>query len=141
LAKDLGLSNKEMVDWLKSHDYDVKSHSSSLEDDQARAVAEKFQTEKAPKAAPPKPSSSGVVLRRKKADVLVPEAHDHAHDGHQPHAVQSPVEHHGAQADVPAEEPQAEPLAVAAEAVDQVAAEEPQQITAQDGSAAAAEGE
>src|SRR5207302_10648619 len=38
LAKDLGLSNKEMVDWLKAHEYDVKSHSSSLEDDQALAV-------------------------------------------------------------------------------------------------------
>ena len=75
LAKDLGLSNKEMVDWLRSHDYDVKSHSSSLEDDQAHAVVEKFQTEKVPKAAAPKPSASGVVLRRKKADVLGPDGH------------------------------------------------------------------
>ena len=78
LAKDLGLSNKEMVDWLKSHDYDVKSHSSSLEDDQARAVTEKFAAEKSPKAAAPKPSTGGVVLRRKKADVIVPETHAHA---------------------------------------------------------------
>src|SRR5947208_2613772 len=79
LAKDLGLSNKEMVDWLKAHDYDVKSHSSSLEDDQARAVAEKFHAEKAPKAPPPKPAGSGLVLRRKKADVITPEVHEHPH--------------------------------------------------------------
>ena len=49
LAKDLGLSNKEMVDWLRAHEYDVKSHSSSLEDDQALAVVEKFKGEKGPK--------------------------------------------------------------------------------------------
>ena len=52
LAKDLGLSNKEMVDWLRAHEYDVKSHSSSLEDDQALAVSEKFKGERAPKAPP-----------------------------------------------------------------------------------------
>src|SRR5262249_58223989 len=68
-----GLSNKEMVDWLKTHEYDVKSHSSSLEDDQAIAVTEKFRGERVPKAAAPKPSASGVVLRRKKADTLGPD--------------------------------------------------------------------
>ena len=64
LAKDLGLSNKDMVDWLRSHEYDVKSHSSSLEDDQALAVVEKFKGEKSPKPAAPKPPSSGVSRRR-----------------------------------------------------------------------------
>src|SRR5438093_568687 len=59
LAKDLGLSNKEMVDWLRAHEYDVKSHSSSLEDDQALAVVEKFKGEKGPKVEAPKPSGSG----------------------------------------------------------------------------------
>jgi translation initiation factor IF-2 len=73
LAKDLGLSNKEMVDWLKAHEYDVKSHSSSLEDDQALAVTEKILGERSPKAVVPKPSASGVVLRRKKADTLGPD--------------------------------------------------------------------
>src|SRR6267378_3040689 len=73
LAKDLGLSNKEMVDWLKAHEYDVKSHSSSLEDDQAQAVTERFRGERVPKAAAPKASASGVVLRRKKADTLGPD--------------------------------------------------------------------
>jgi translation initiation factor IF-2 len=73
LAKDLGLSNKEMVDWLKAHEYDVKSHSSSLEDDQAQAVTEKVLGERAPKPVAAKPSASGVVLRRKKADTLGPD--------------------------------------------------------------------
>src|SRR5437764_13465312 len=73
LAKDLGLSNKEMVDWLRAHEYDVKSHSSSLEDDQAQAVMERVSGERVPKAAAPKPPSSGVVPRRKKADTLGPD--------------------------------------------------------------------
>ncbi|TMA26404.1 MAG: translation initiation factor IF-2 [Deltaproteobacteria bacterium] len=68
LAKELGLSNPDMVAWLKAHEYEVKSHSSSLEDDQALAVVEKFRGEKTPRAAAPKLSSSGVVLRRKRAD-------------------------------------------------------------------------
>jgi translation initiation factor IF-2 len=76
LAKDLGLSNKEMVDWLRAHEYDVKSHSSSLEDDQALAVLEKFRGEKVSRVEAPKPSGSGVVLRRKKADTAA--EHEHA---------------------------------------------------------------
>src|SRR5712671_4057869 len=76
LAKDLGLSNKEMVDWLRAHEYDVKSHSSSLEDDQALAVVEKFKGEKGPRVEVPKASGSGVVLRRKKADTAA--EHEHA---------------------------------------------------------------
>src|SRR5947207_15854653 len=78
LAKDLGLSNKDMVDWLRSHEYDIKSHSSSLEDDQAQAVIEKFKGEKSPKAPAPKPASSGVVLRRKRADTAAEAEHEHA---------------------------------------------------------------
>src|SRR5207248_1084760 len=54
-------------------EYDVKSHSSSLEDDQAQAVMERVSGERVPKAAAPKPPSSGVVLRRKKADTLGPD--------------------------------------------------------------------
>src|SRR5207237_10597020 len=73
LAKDLGLSNKEMVDWLRAHEYDVKSHSSSLEDDQAQAVMERIAGERVPKPVAAKPPSSGVVLRRKKADTLGPD--------------------------------------------------------------------
>src|ERR1700710_1380473 len=76
LAKDLGLSNKEMVDWLRAHEYDVKSHSSSLEDDQALAATEKFKGERSPKAVVAKPSGSGVVLRRKRADTAAEAEHE-----------------------------------------------------------------
>src|SRR5258708_16700312 len=75
LAKDLGLSNKEMVDWLKAHEYDVKSHSSSLEDDQAQAVMEKVLRQRAPKPVAAKPSPSGLALRRTKAPTLGPAPH------------------------------------------------------------------
>ncbi len=67
LAKELELSSKDMLDWLKAHDYDAKSASSSVEDDQATAVKVAIANERKPAAAPaPKPTGSGVVLRRKK---------------------------------------------------------------------------
>src|SRR3954468_24478510 len=93
LAKDLGLSNKEMVEWLHAHEYDVKSHSSSLEDDQAQAVIEKFKGEKAPKAPAPKASGSGVVLRRKRADTAAEAEHEHAPAEAVPHAAPPVVKH------------------------------------------------
>ena len=66
LAKDLGMSNKELVDWLVAHDYEeIKSHSSSLEDGQAQAVTEKVLAERKPKAPAPPPTTPGFVVRRK----------------------------------------------------------------------------
>src|SRR5437870_8734843 len=79
-----------MVEWLHGHEYDVKSHSSSLEDDQAQAVIEKFKGEKAPKPVAPKPASSGVVLRRKRADTAAEAEHEHAAP---PPAAAAPVVH------------------------------------------------
>jgi translation initiation factor IF-2 len=65
LAKELGMANKELVDWLMAHGYDeVKSHSSSLEDGQATAVTEKIMGDRRPKAAPATPSQGFVVRRR-----------------------------------------------------------------------------
>ena len=73
LAKDLGLSNKEMVEWLMAHGYDdVKSHSSSLEDGQAQSVTEKVLGERKPKAPPPPPTTPGFVVRRRPAVVAAP---------------------------------------------------------------------
>jgi translation initiation factor IF-2 len=67
LAKDLGLENKDMVAKLQAWGYDsVKSHSSTLEDDQVRSVTERILAERKPAAAP-KVASSGVVIRRSKA--------------------------------------------------------------------------
>ena len=111
LAKDLGLSNKEMVDWLKAHEYDVKSHSSSLEDDQAHAVAEKVLGERAPKPVIAKPSASGVVLRRKKADTLGP---DGVPVGDHVEGAQAPAAHPVAAAEKPAPAVQHQPAPVEA---------------------------
>src|SRR5438132_723114 len=119
LAKDLGLSNKEMVDWLRAHEYDVKSHSSSLEDDQAVAVLEKFRGEKSPKVEVPKASGSGVVLRRKKADTAAEHEHAAALAAHQAavaaEPARPPVEVRKAEPPPPPPEPKPEPKPVAAE--------------------------
>ena len=69
LAKELGMSNKELVDWLAAHGYEeIKSHSSSLEDGQALAVTEKVLGDRRPKTAPA-PAAPGVVVRRRAAVV------------------------------------------------------------------------
>src|SRR5438128_1332213 len=119
LAKDLGLSNKEMVDWLRAHEYDVKSHSSSLEDDQALAVVEKFKGEKGPKVEVPKPSGSGVVLRRKKADTAAEHEHAAALAAQQATVAAEPaprsVEVRKAEPPAPVPERKAEPHPAAAE--------------------------
>ena len=52
--KDSGveLDNKQVVDELKALGYDVKSHSSSLEDDEAKEAVKRILDKKKPKAAP-----------------------------------------------------------------------------------------
>ncbi len=69
LAKELGMQNKELVDWLQARGYDdVKSHSSSLDEDVAQSVIEKVQAERNP--APAEPITKGFVVRRRRADVV-----------------------------------------------------------------------
>ena len=46
------LDNKAIVDELRSLGYDVKTHSSSLEDDQAVAAVQKIVEKRKPKAEP-----------------------------------------------------------------------------------------
>ena len=70
LAKDLKthgieLDNKELVSELQSLGYDVKSHSSSLEDDQANAAIQKIVSKLKPKAPAPPVAAKGFVVRRK----------------------------------------------------------------------------
>ena len=82
------LSNSELVDKLHALGYsDVKSHSSSLEDDQAATALEKILGEKKPKAAPVKPTGPGFVVRKRAhvepppapaIHVAPPPAHAHA---------------------------------------------------------------
>src|SRR5215212_2735202 len=59
------LDNKEVVTELVSLGYDVKSHSSSLEDDQAIAAVQKIVDKRKPKAAPPPVAAKGFLVRRK----------------------------------------------------------------------------
>ena len=59
------LDNKEVVTELLSLGYDVKSHSSSLEDDQATAAVQKILDKRKPKQAAPPMAAKGFVVRRK----------------------------------------------------------------------------
>src|SRR5512132_4422041 len=59
------LSNQELVEKLHALGYDVKSHSSSLEDDQAQSAYEKIIGEKKPKPAPVRPAGPGFVVRKR----------------------------------------------------------------------------
>ncbi|MEW6433267.1 MAG: translation initiation factor IF-2 N-terminal domain-containing protein, partial [Myxococcota bacterium] len=59
------LDNKQVVAELQSLGYDVKSHSSSLEDDQAQAAIQKIVEKRKPKAAPAPVAPKGFVVRRK----------------------------------------------------------------------------
>src|SRR5512141_1990328 len=59
------LSNQELVEKLHALGYDVKSHSSSLEDDQAASALEKILAEKKPKPAPIRAPGPGFVVRKR----------------------------------------------------------------------------
>ena len=68
------LSNQELVDRLHQLGFEVKSHSSSLDDDQAQAAFEKIVGEKKPKAAPPRAAGPGFVVRKKSTIPVPPPA-------------------------------------------------------------------
>jgi translation initiation factor IF-2 len=77
LAKELKvhgieLDNKDLVSELQSLGYDVKSHSSSLEDDQATSAVEKIVAKRKPKAPPPPVKAAGFVVRRRPTDHTAP---------------------------------------------------------------------
>src|ERR671939_1186698 len=80
------LSNNELVDKLHALGYtDVKSHSSSLEDDQATSAFERIVGERKPKPAPAKATGPGFVVRKRAHTEPVaapaPAAHPPAHYG------------------------------------------------------------
>jgi translation initiation factor IF-2 len=69
MAKELGLSNKELVEKLQGLGFDVRSHSSSLEEVEAEAAVARIRGgNAAPQVeAKPKPAAGvGVVRRRRK---------------------------------------------------------------------------
>ena len=59
------LSNQELVEKLHALGYDVKSHSSSLEDDQAQSAYERILAEKKPKPVAVRPAGPGFVVRKR----------------------------------------------------------------------------
>jgi translation initiation factor IF-2 len=59
------LDNREVVTELTSLGYDVKSHSSSLEDDQATAAVQRIVEKRRPKAVPVPVAAKGFVVRRR----------------------------------------------------------------------------
>ncbi|MDF1563556.1 MAG: translation initiation factor IF-2 [Deltaproteobacteria bacterium] len=67
IAKEVGLSNKEVVDRLQEMGFDVKSHSSSLEEIEAESALARLRGD-APAVEEPKKAVSavGVVRRRRK---------------------------------------------------------------------------
>jgi translation initiation factor IF-2 len=95
----IDLDNKQVVDELKALGYDVKSHSSSLEDDQAVAAVQKIADKKKPKASAAPVAPKGFVVRRKVGEAVStthappPAAATHKVDAppSAPHAVAAPV--------------------------------------------------
>src|ERR1700687_4924060 len=64
-AQGIELDNKDVVGELVALGYDVKSHSSSLEDDQANAAILRIVQQRKPKAPPAPITAKGFVVRRK----------------------------------------------------------------------------
>ncbi|NNC09653.1 translation initiation factor IF-2, partial [Corallococcus exiguus] len=93
------LDNKEVVTELAGLGYDVKSHSSSLDDDQATAAVQKILDKRKPKQAAPPVAAKGFVVRRK----VGPPAGAFAPDNQDAYS----------QANEPAYEPESEPQAAA----------------------------
>src|SRR4051794_321895 len=72
------LDNKEVVTELVSLGYDVKSHSSSLEDDQATAAVQKIVDKRKPKAPVAPVAAKGFVVRRKPVQAAEEPAQEYA---------------------------------------------------------------
>ena len=68
-AHGFELDNKEVVTELMALGYDVKSHSSSLDEDQANAAVQKMLDKRKPRTAPPPLAAKGFVVRRKTGPV------------------------------------------------------------------------
>src|SRR5690606_35111952 len=125
LARELDMQNKELVDWLQAHGYDdVKSHSSSLDADQAQAVIDKIMAERNPQPAAQIPAK-GFVVRRRRAAAPTPPAPEGptAPSEETPQAAaeaapeEAPAVATAAAEEAPAAQPTAEAPAPAAEAV------------------------
>ncbi|RKH33481.1 translation initiation factor IF-2 N-terminal domain-containing protein, partial [Corallococcus llansteffanensis] len=131
------LDNKEVVTELAGLGYDVKSHSSSLDDDQATAAVQKILDKRKPKQAAPPVAAKGFVVRRRvgpPAGASNTEAQDaYAQSSDQGYDNAEPSYEQPAQAEPQAEAPQAhavESAPAAAEQAPQAQAPEVPAVTA-----------
>ena len=108
-AFGIDLDNKEVVTELAALGYDVKSHSSSLEDDQATSAVQRIVEKRKPRAAPPPAAAKGFVVRRRAPGADVPHT-----NGHQPEQATPPAHEPMAGHGEPAHEPVHPPEPVAA---------------------------
>jgi translation initiation factor IF-2 len=148
LATDLKLTNKDMVQKLHDWGFDsVKSHSSTLEDDQVRAVMERIRGEQKT-AAVARPASGVVIRRPKPVSAVIPGGIDstslqaEAAESAAPEAAPEPeAEAVAAQAEpAPIESPEAAPEpAKLAESAQTVAAEKTTTTPTQPATAATTE--
>ena len=113
------LDNREVVTELTSLGYDVKSHSSSLEDDQATAAVQRIVEKRRPKAAPVPVAAKGFVVRRRSPGADV-------HPG--PNG--TPASAEPAVAEAPLAAPPVEPPPPPPEVAEDVAAESPAAVVA-----------
>src|SRR5712692_5020867 len=81
-AQGIELDNKEVVNELVALGYDVTSHSSSLEDDQATAAILRIVSQRRPKVAPAPVAAKGFVVRRKVGGPTAPAAAAEPHLEH-----------------------------------------------------------
>ena len=69
LAKELGLQNRDLINRLKKAGFDVKSHSSTVDEDDARRAVKKTDGSGArAKSDEKRPSGGAKVIRRRKQD-------------------------------------------------------------------------
>ncbi len=123
-AFGIDLDNKEVVTELAALGYDVKSHSSSLEDDQATSAVQRIVEKRKPRAAPPPATAKGFVVRRRAPGTEAPHTNGHqpepAAPAHEP--VTAVPEAEAAPAPAPVPEAPSAPEPVAPPAPEPVAA-------------------
>ncbi|PTN39096.1 translation initiation factor IF-2 [Desulfonatronum sp. SC1] len=90
LSSELGVSNKELLQVLRELDIPVKSHVSSISDEEAAQVREKMQRKDAPVDVQQREIQPGVILRRRRK-VAKPDAQEASDaSGDQPEDASTP---------------------------------------------------
>ncbi len=99
-ALGIEMDNKELVNELVSLDFDVTSHSSSLDEDQASVALEKIVAKRRPKAAVAPVAAAGFVVRRKRVEPTISAAPEPAVSSSAPQAAIEPAEQEEAREDL-----------------------------------------